>query len=390
MLMSTIERDVRDIGKAADGWRNAGDIAGIRPVYCAKTLPFDWAGKTATVAAARGVPIVDWLLEENMGGPAGVITGQTNLSVAEYVLMCVGIINLVDDEVHGVSRGRIPRGTHSTGLRIMASARTLRTAIEALRRFSTLIGHYEKISLATSGSTAQVQIAADVDDPTLSASVEEMVAVALHCQFSFILDQLLPLSAFVTTGDHPFINKVHPYLGCTVLRGKTTAIVFPASCLDLEPVAKIGDTPITDSVLGWLKLLDARTRSFAPHSRKPVTAAVYEKLQQRDISYAECSVDLRLPGDELRRALSAEGSGYRSLRHSALLERLRPHLVSGSSLDDVALALGFSDARSLRRSVRSASGLTVTELRMAACMADSRREDLLLIGRLKRQLDAMN
>lgn len=376
--------------ETAETWLEAGDSAPMRATCCVKTLPFDWAGKTAAIAASRGVPIVDWLLEEHVGGSAGVITGQTALSVAEYALMCVGIINLVDDEVHAVSRRKMPRGTHSTGLRIMASARTLRTAIEALGRFSTLIGQGEKISLLTSGSTAQVQIAADVPDPTLSASVEEMIAVSLHCQLSYILDHLLPLSAFVTAGDHPHINKVHPYLGCTVHRGKTTALVFPAACLDLEPVAKLGDTPVTDAVLHWLKQLDARTPSFAPHSKKPVTAAVYEKLQQRDISYAECSVDLRLPGDELRRALSAEGSGYRSLRHSALLERLRPHLVSGSSLDDVALALGFSDARSLRRSVRSASGLSVTELRAAACIAGSRRADPLMIGRLKRQLDALN
>lgn len=388
--MSITERDACNFTEAAKTWHDGGDSGCARPNSCARTLPFVWAGKTAAVAAARGVPIVDWLLGENVGGAAGVITGQTALSVAEYALMCAGIINLVDDEVHAVSRTRMPRGTHSTGLRIMASARTLRTAIEALGRFYTLIGQGEKINLAISGSTAQVQVAADISDPTLSATVQEMMAVSLHCQFSFILDHLLPLCAFVTPGEHPNINKSHPYLGCTVLRGQTTALVFPTSCLDLEPVAKLGDTPVTDAVLFWLKRLDARTAGFVRHSKKPVTTAVYERLQHRDISYVECGIELRLPGDELRRALAAEGSGYRSLRHTALLERLRPHLVAGSSLDDVALALGFSDARSLRRSVRSASGLSVAELRTAARIADSRREDPLMIGRLKRQLDAMN
>jgi hypothetical protein len=376
--------------ETAYAWRNAGGNGRTRPTSCPQTLPFVWAGKTAAVAAARGVPIVDWLLEENVGGSEGVITGQTALSVAEYALMCAGIINLVDDETHAVARTRMPRGTHSTGLRIMASARTLRTAIEALGRFYTQIGQGEKISLVTAGSTAQVQVATDISESTLCATVQEMIAVSLHCQFSFILDHLLPLSAFVTPGDHPHINRVHPYLGCTVVRGKVTSLVFPTSCLDLEPVAKLGDTPVTDAVLHWLKRLDARTTGFVRHSKKPVTAAVYERLQERDISYAECAVDLRLPGDELRRALSAEGSGYRSLRHGALLERLRPHLIAGSSLDDVASVLGFSDARSLRRSVRSASGLSVTELRTAICSANSSREDPLMICRLKRQYDAMN
>jgi hypothetical protein len=376
--------------ETAETWRPAGEGGYMRQGVCGKALPFGWAGKTAAVAAARGVPILDWLSRANVGGPAGIINGQTALSVAEYTLMCVGIINLVDDEIHAVSRTKMPRGTASTGLRIMASARSLRAAIEALGKFYALIGQGEKISLVTSGPTSQVQVAADISDSHLSATVLEMIAVSLHCQFSFILDRLLPLSAFVTHGDHPNNNQLHPYLGCTVLRGAKTALVFPTSCLDLEPIVKLGDTPVTDAVLRWLKMLDAQTLSgFDRHSLKPVSAAVYDGLRDRDLSYEECGLELRLPKDELRRALSSEGNGYRSLRHSALLERLRPHLVSGACLDDIAFALGFSDARSLRRSVRSASGLSVTELRKAVCIADT-REDPLMIGRLKHELDAMN
>lgn len=355
-----------------------------------KVLPFGWAGKTAALAADRGAPILDLLSQAKVGGPGGSINDQTALSVGQYTLMCAGIINLVDDEIHAVSRNKTPRGTASTGLRIMASARSLRTAIGALGKFYDMIGHGQKFTLVTSGSTTQLQIAADISDPRLSATVHEMIAVSLHCQFSFILDRLLPLSAFVTHGDHPNNNQIHPYLGCPVRLGKQTALVFPTSCLDLEPVAKLGDTPVTDAVLHWLKLLDADTLTgFDRNSLKPVSATVYDRLRYCDISYGECSVELRLPGDELRRALSAEGSGYRSLRHSALLERLRPHLLSGVSLDDVAFALGFSDARSLRRSIYSASGLSVTELRNAVCTADT-RADPLMIGLLKHQLDASN
>lgn len=370
--------------------RSAGEGRFVHQGVGRKALPFGWAGKTATVAAARGAPILDWLSRADVGGPGGDINDQTALSATQYTLMCVGIINLVDDEIHAVSRAKISRGTASTGLRIMASARSFRTAIEALCKFYTMIGQGEKIRLVTSGATTQVEVMEDISDPHLSATVQEMAAVALHCQFSFILGRLLPLTAFITHGDHPSYNQVHPYLGCTVLRGKKTALAFPTSCLDLEPVAKLGDTPATDAVLQWLKMLDAQSLSgFDRDSLKPVGAAVYDSLRDRDTSYAECALELRLPQDELRRALAAEGTGYRSLRQSAILERLRPHLATGACLDDVALDLGFSDARSLRRSVRSASGLSMTELRQAACVADT-REDPLMIGRLRHQLDAIN
>ena len=389
-VLNESDESACDLTEMTKTWRAADEGGYVRQGVGRKALPFGWAGKTAAVAAARGAPILDWLSRANVGGPGGVISDQTALSVAQYTLMCVGVMNLVDDEMHAVSRTKMRRGTHSTGLRIMASARNLRTAIESLGKFYTMIGQGEQVALVTSGPTTQVQVSADISDPHLCATVEEMIAVSLHCQFSSILDRLLPLSAFVTHSDHPNCNQAHPYLGCTVLRGKKTALVFPTSCLDLEPVAKLGDTPVTDAVLNWLKQLDARTLTgFDRHSLKPISAAVYDRLRDCDLSYAECGVELRLPGDELRRALLAEGSGYRSLRHSALLERLRPHLTSGANLDDVAFALGFSDARSLRRSVRSASGLSVTELRKAICVADT-RDDPLMIGRLKHELDAIN
>jgi hypothetical protein len=376
--------------QAAITSRAADERGSMRQSLDGMGLRFGWAGKTAALAAARGAPILDWLSGANVGGPEGVIHDDTPLSVAQYTLMCTAIINLVDDEIHAVSRTKVRPGTSSIGLRIMASARTLRTAIDALGKYYTMVGQREKITLVTSGSTTQLQVSEDVSDPYLSATVQEMIAISLHCQFSYILDRLLPLCAFVTHGDHPNGGQVHPYLGCTVVRGKQTALVFPTACLDLEPVARLGDTPVTDAVLFWLKQLDARTLAgFDPLDLKPVSAAVYDRLRDRDLSYAECSLDLRLPGDELRRALSAEGNGYRTLRHRALLERLRPHMISGASLDDVAPALGFSDARSLRRSVRSASGLSVAELRKTIGVV-STRDDPMIMGRLKRQLDAMN
>lgn len=374
----------------AKTWRAIGEGGYVRQGVGGAALPFGWAGKTAAVAAARGAPILDSLSRANVGGPDGVISDETGLSVAQYILMCVGIMNLVDDEMHGVSRTNMRRGTHSTGLRIMASAGSLQTAIEAREKFYRMIGQGDQIALVACGPTTQIQVSADISDPHLRATVEEMIAVSLHCEFSSILDRLLPLCGFVTRGDHPHCGQAHPYFGCTVFRGTKTALVIPTSCLALQPVAKLSDKPVTDAVLSWLKLLDAQTLGgFDRYSLKPVSAAVYDRLLDCDLSYAECSVDLGLPGEELRRVLSNEGSGYRALRHSALLERLRPHLLSGANLDDVAFTLGFSDARSLRRSVLSASGLSVTELRKAVSAADA-RDDALMIGPLKRELEAID
>ncbi|MDQ4420991.1 AraC family transcriptional regulator ligand-binding domain-containing protein [Sphingobium sp. DEHP117] len=354
-----------------------------------RSLPFGWAGKSAALAAARGAPILELLRAAGVGDSEQCIADGDALSAAHYMLMGVGTINLVDDELHAVSRTKMPRGTVSTGLRIMASARSLRTAIESLTKFYALIGQNQKIELGISGSTTRLELSADISDSRYSAAIEEMIIISLHCQFSFILDRFLPVCGIVTHGDHPATNLTHPYLGCKVLRGPKTALIFPTSCLDLQPIAKIGDTPVTDAVLYWLKQIETQGFSrIGCQTLKPISAAVFERLRVRDVSYGECCLELGFTGDELRRALCAEGTGYRSLRHSALLERLRPYLASRANMDDVALDMGFSDARSLRRSLRSASGMSLTELKASIDLVTSCR-DPSLIGHLKHQLNAM-
>lgn len=355
----------------------------------AKSLPFGWVGKSAALAAARGAPILELLWDSGIGQPGQCIADDDALSAAQYMLMGVGIINLVDDEMHTAARSKMPRGTVSTGLRIMASARSLRTAIESLRKFYTLVGINQTIELVSSGPTTRLELSADIPDSRLSAAIEEMIIISLHCQISFIIDRPLPVFSMVTHGDHPYRNDVHPYLGCKVGSGSKTSLIFPTSCLDLQPVARIGDTPVTDAVLCWLKQIVSHSPSAIDREvLKPMSAAVFDRLRVQDISFGECCLELGLQSDELRRALSGEGTGYRPLRQRALLERLRPHLLAGAGMDDIALDMGFSDARSLRRSLRSASGMSLTELRESIDLVGP-CYDQSLISHLKCQLNAM-
>lgn len=354
-----------------------------------RSLPFGWAGQSASISASRGAPILDVLLDAGMGGARGLIDEQTEVSAAQYMLMGVGTVNLVEDEIHGVSRTKMQRGTVSTGLKIMASARSLQNAIESLSKFYGLMRQAEKINLAISGPVARVEVVSGVEDRRVGAAVEEMIAVSLHCQFGFVLGRSLSLLGFATPGDHPKMNLEHPYLGCPISRGATTALLFSTAYLELEPSVRISETPITDAVLDWLDRIAARDcAAIDRRDLKPLGAAVFDLLRDRDLSYAECCRQMRLHGDELRRRLFSEGTGYRVLRHGALLERLRPHLVSGANMDDIALAVGFSDARSLRRSVRSASGMSLADLRQNANLARP-VYDPLTMSRLKSQLIAM-
>lgn len=69
----------------------------------------------------------------------------------------------------------------------------------------------------------------------------------------------------------------------------------------------------------------------------------------------------------LRRRLRHEGSSYRELRDSCLIEAARYHLEQGdASIEEIAEILGFSDATAFRRSFKRCTGLAPSAFRNRA------------------------
>ena len=329
-------------------------------------MPLSWIGQTARLAARDGVRV--GVAMAAVGVTIDEAPEDAAIGTAESMLLCMLLVNAVDDELHGVARRRMSRGTAAMGARAMASAADLETAVGTLARFYDMIGGLCRFDLHCERGEAKVRIVAERGDRDHRALVEELLAHMLHIQFSFYLGELLPLSRLTTsTPRHPALGRRHPHLLCPVVTGNTTELVFPAALLTTRQRGTAVDKPLWDADRFWLARHPATRRPLAcDDAERPVSAALLALLTRQDAAVATCATALGLSLADLRHGLSSEGGCFRQIRRDALVERSRPTLAAGGSADDLACALGYSDARSFRRALKLATGLGIAELRREA------------------------
>ena len=355
-------------------------------------MRFDWVGQTARLAARQGYDVRVALAQAGVRGHNGLIDDDHPLGPAEFVLMCVYLINAVEDEMHAATRKPMALGTAAMAVQAMASARTLEAAIETVSKFFTMTGGSCRVELSTTRSYATVSVVAADGLADVASSVEELMAFWLHVQFSFYLGLLLPLARMTTTAvEHPNAGRIHPYLLCPVRTAGVSTLVFPTSYLRRPSQGRILDAPLFDAHMFWLSRHPvSNMMPIATIGSSAVTSStLLGQLRQSDMTFADCCKSLSMSQCEVSSKLLVEGRTFRQLRRVALIDRALPHLRAGVTAEDLAAALGYSDARSLRRALMQASGLTINELRVergdgqAVCAGR-------VLGQLREQLAAMS
>lgn len=327
-------------------------------------MKFAWIGQGVKVLSREGIDVEALMSGYGIGSPNQGLTPGVDVSGDQMILMCLLIIRAASDEGHGVGRRTLRIGTASLALRAMLSAPRLQIAITTLSRFYDLGGSGIQISLTETRDRAILYVSLDDPSQTEYLIVEEIYAMAVHIWLSYFLGRRLRLDHFVSPHAHPHLGGVHPYLGCPVRPGPATAIVFDRSALAAERAPRCDEHPLEAAVLSWASEFvqnDAILRP--PVIGGSLSEAVYSRLLASDASAEDVCRDLGLSVSVLRKRLSTGGASFRGLRKAALLQRLGPMLSEGQGAEDAALSLGYSDARSLRRAVKTATGITLGELR---------------------------
>lgn len=102
------------------------------------------------------------------------------------------------------------------------------------------------------------------------------------------------------------------------------------------------------------------TMMRTPPGLPQVVQTVVDRLRtssEAATSQQQLAEDINLSARTLRRRLQREATGYKSLRDEALYARARDLLSSpGTTVDQVAATLGYSDARAFRRAFKRWSG----------------------------------
>lgn len=250
----------------------------------------------------------------------------------------------------------------------MLCADTMRQGFELSMRYHELATPVMPVSLTESGGKAIWHLPTHSDVELLGLEPQEygfFLDMQFALQATLIKDAMgpwcVPAQAFYALPMPAHAEQVARVLECPVVFGHArNELHYPREWLDRAPHMA---NPITAAQMS--ESCDRLMQKIAWQAG--LTRRVYEEITRmpgRFPGIEQVASSLCMTSRTLSRKLNAEGTTFSDLlarvRHALALDYLRTtHL----SMDDIAAALGFSDANSFRQAFRRWSGKAPTEYR---------------------------
>jgi AraC-like DNA-binding protein len=333
-------------------------------------IPFAWMERHTAGAVRKGVSLDTLLAECLIDLPHG---DQSDvISPAQAILMCLTTALAVEDAAHGLARTTLATSSSSIGLRMALGCSTLEGAIHALTRLYGLASPVMHIQLRTDGGMAILSVHTEGTDDRDLAYLEEVFLMWLFIEILIFLGRPPPILK-VTVRDpfHFNLGRSHWCLRAPVRHGGVTAFHFPKKLLAEPPVSRAGDNVMWDCHALLFDYLDGSLASRPAARHSEVTGFV---------RFSDIVRESGVSPNTVRRHLQAGSGGYREVRQRALVDAASAHLAaSDESIDTIAAALGYSEASSLRRFLKSATGLTPQQVRDRQRAKDARVDDQVLL-----------
>lgn len=250
----------------------------------------------------------------------------------------------------------------------LLSAGTMRQGLEMAMRYHPLATPVMQVTLSEDGGTAIWHLPTHADLASLGLDAEQY-AFFLDMQFAIHVTLTkdgmgpwcVPTRAFHSQPRPGHAAQVERVLECPVTFGHPrNELHYPREWLDRTPHMA---NPITAA-----QMSQTCERLLANIGwRAGLTRRVYDEITRtpgRFPSAESVASALCMTSRTLSRKLGAEGTSYTellaSVRHALALDYLR---TTALTLDDIAAALGFSDANSFRHAFKRWSGRTPSEIR---------------------------
>lgn len=312
-------------------------------------LPLAWADRQAAGAVAGGLSL-DRLYDRALIQPQHG-DGRDHISPLQLLVFYAALVVETDDGTHSLVRHRQSPALGPLGFRILFGSSNLGDGLLALAKFYELSSRTMRLELRTEGE--QAFLALHVEDERGDAPLEEDIQlVYLHLGLTSFLGRPFPV-AWVGTRDpeHLGLGASHYFIGAPVRRGGTAGIAFPRALLTSPPSMR------GFQEFGWAPIERALSLMALGSSAPP-------GLNNQELRLSRLAAEAGMAPSTYRRTMAREGVGFRQLRERALIEAILDQLrTRPCSVDAIAADLGFSDARSLRRFVKRATGRTPNELR---------------------------
>ena len=245
----------------------------------------------------------------------------------------------------------------------MTSAPTLRDGLQAMASFSVLQAEYAQLTLRAGHGHARITLAFEplIDD--CRDIHTEAVLMLLQSYIENMLGRVLEDVHFSVSYAAPshadqYTEHLH---GPVRFSAREDALHLPAQLLD-------SPSPFADPDLWTMsrrhladQLASATGTQEAPFTAHLRTFLAAQTPPLPDIQ--QTAESLHLSPRTLNRRLSHENTTFRALRLEATHDWARRLLAEGTSVDAVALQLGYDDPSNFRRSFKRHTGYSPSEWR---------------------------
>jgi AraC-like DNA-binding protein len=332
-------------------------------------VPMHWVRKHCAGAIGAGLDFETLLRESYIDLDPDDPRGQ--ISRAQHLALILNVNLSLGDEAHGMAKRPITIGLNYLAMRIASGARTVEEAVEAFARFYEKTSSPVRLQVSNLEHSVEVRISSDSVDSDQGAAVEEIHTVALMLNLDWLAGRKLNVQSLTVRDPlHPNIGRLHwafdvlTHFGpCTLLRLSSRQSLFRAR------VPAIGEF-MWDPLRSWIE---------SDPSINPGANWADATLRVADLTKSS-GVSER----SLRRRFATDGYSFRDLRQKAIADAGVRHLLSTDvSVEQIAAELGYSEARSFRRLLKAATGMTAAQIRTNRGHSTPKASDALLYKRIR-------
>lgn len=324
----------------------------------------------AVLAVGRdaGLAAADVLAGTRLSARA-VAEAETRTSIAQYLRAAANLIRLDSRGGAGLRVGqRLHLSSYGMYGYALLCSETLRHAFDTAVRYHDLATPVMNIAWAERDDKAvwifprHDEIDAITEDVTLARfALEVQFTVHVIAAQDIIGNGWLPARARFSLPQPPYAEEMARVFGCPVEFDQPVNELHCAlSWLDQVPRLANPITAVQASKTLAQLLQDLKWQSG-------LTRRVYQELTRTPGRFPDMeaiAATLCTTSRNLRRKLQAEGTSYQELLANVRYALARDYLNSSFlSTEDIAAALGFSDAASFRHAFKRWSGVTPAEFR---------------------------
>jgi AraC-like DNA-binding protein len=315
-----------------------------------RSIPISWAKRHASGAIANGISL-EHLFDRALITPR-FGDDRDQISLLQLTLLDAVLVLETADGAHGFMRHRHAPETGPLGFRILFGSSNLGDGLLAMAKLYEISSHSIRLRLSTEGEHAFLAIQAE-DERGENALEADIQLAYLYLGLTCFLGRPFPVS-WVGTRDTQHFNLDAPHY---LMRGPVrlhscAGFAFPKALLICRP----SRVEINEFALRPLRCAMSLIEPSPDHRSEGVT--------NQDLRVSNLAANHMMAPSTYRRMIASTGPGFRQFRERALLDATLDLLETTSwGMEAIAANLGYSDAGSLRRFVKRATGRTPSELR---------------------------